>query len=242
MRKRTPAQRWFDCRVCGVRFERLGPGRAPLYCTSACRKTGRGVVRKELQNQFGPCAIDECKNRARSRTALWCEAHYHLNYRNGGPTTTKIRVPNGKCHHCAVPMTRKALFCDALCKRRFRMGAPGRQLVCISCDKVLAEGFNLGSLYCSRACKSLRDRASKYGLSVVQLRALLDDAKGCAVCHRADAELVIDHCHSSGRIRGVLCSPCNVGIGMLAESPTKMLAAIDYLRQHLDADVTPALF
>lgn len=242
MRKRTPAQRWFDCRTCGARFERLGPGRAPFYCSNPCRKTGQDVARRELRNLFGPCVIDGCKNRARSKTALWCEAHYHLNYRNGGPTTTKIRVPNGKCHHCAAPMARKALFCDPLCKRRFRMGASGRHLVCISCDKVLAEGFNLGSLYCSRSCKSLRDRAAKYGLSVADLRRLLDAATDCAVCHRADVELVIDHCHNTGRIRGVLCSPCNVGIGMLAESRVKMLAAIDYIRRSADPDLSPALF
>ena len=42
----------------------------------------------------------------------------------------------------------------------------------------------------------------------------------------------IDHCHVSGRVRGLLCGGCNTGIGMLKDSETILHSAIEYLRLH----------
>ena len=39
----------------------------------------------------------------------------------------------------------------------------------------------------------------------------------CAICER-DRELVFDHDHKTGRVRGLLCRPCNVAIGQLGDS------------------------
>ena len=41
--------------------------------------------------------------------------------------------------------------------------------------------------------------------------------------------LVVDHCHFTKRVRGLLCHSCNTGIGMLKESPEIMMNAISYL-------------
>lgn len=40
---------------------------------------------------------------------------------------------------------------------------------------------------------------------------------------------VVDHCHASGRIRGLLCNGCNSGIGWFKEDPARMRTAILYL-------------
>ena len=58
----------------------------------------------------------------------------------------------------------------------------------------------------------------------------LQDEK-CAICetHITYENAKLDHCHTENRIRGVLCTPCNVGIGMLKESSQIMSAAIAYL-------------
>jgi hypothetical protein len=55
--------------------------------------------------------------------------------------------------------------------------------------------------------------------------------KACAICGRTE-NLVIDHCHKSGKIRDVLCSPCNTGIGIFKEDEALMLRAIEYIRVH----------
>jgi hypothetical protein len=49
----------------------------------------------------------------------------------------------------------------------------------------------------------------------------------CAMCRRAGDH--VDHNHSTGTIRGVLCKKCNTGLGMLGESPAQLRAAASYL-------------
>lgn len=84
--------------------------------------------------------------------------------------------------------------------------------------------------YCRRS--SIRKR---YGLTHDQYEAMFAAQDGrCAIC-RTRAEdaprriLAIDHCHSTGKIRGLLCDSCNHGVGMFKDSPELMKAAIDYL-------------
>jgi hypothetical protein len=64
-------------------------------------------------------------------------------------------------------------------------------------------------------------------------RMLLEQGGLCAIC-RGDNRgriLHIDHCHETGRVRGLLCNHCNVGIGMLGDSPERCDEAAAYLRR-----------
>jgi hypothetical protein len=55
----------------------------------------------------------------------------------------------------------------------------------------------------------------------------------CAICHKSPYKgkrgPVLDHCHESGTIRGVLCWTCNSAIGHLEDDPETLHRAIDYL-------------
>lgn len=85
-------------------------------------------------------------------------------------------------------------------------------------------------MYCSMKCKRTASRAYMYGLTIPEFLRLFVEADGCAVCGDR-AELVIDHCHETGEVRGLLCGQCNVGLGMFKDSVARMLAGIDYLRR-----------
>ena len=79
---------------------------------------------------------------------------------------------------------------------------------------------------------ALRTRLKQYGLSVEQYEQMLADQGGaCAVCGAVpDRTLHVDHCHTSGRVRGLLCSECNTGIGLMCEDPERLRRAAEYLR------------
>ncbi|WP_344447709.1 endonuclease domain-containing protein [Kitasatospora nipponensis] len=60
---------------------------------------------------------------------------------------------------------------------------------------------------------------------------LADQGSCCAVCGllAGDRALQVDHCHTTGRVRGLLCRKCNSGIGMLGDSPEGVQRALSYL-------------
>lgn len=56
---------------------------------------------------------------------------------------------------------------------------------------------------------------------------------GCAICHVVPngRQHHIDHDHESGIIRGLLCGPCNMALGLFKDDHTRLEAAINYLQQ-----------
>lgn len=74
----------------------------------------------------------------------------------------------------------------------------------------------------------------KYRLSLADFEALvLSQSNQCAICGKSfeHTKLVIDHCHKTGRVRGLLCDRCNVGIGRLFDDPIIVERALNYLRK-----------
>lgn len=78
-----------------------------------------------------------------------------------------------------------------------------------------------------------RQLRGKFGLSVEQYDALLDAQGGvCAICGDGERQPVVDHCHGSLKVRGVLCRQCNAGLGFFSESPGALRAAAAYIEKH----------
>lgn len=97
--------------------------------------------------------------------------------------------------------------------------------------------------YCSEVCKNtgLQDRYLKrtYSIGVKDYEAMLveQDYK-CALCGGTGFTmgkihkmlLVVDHCHSTGKVRGLLCHNCNRGLGLFHDRSDVLLKAIQYLK------------
>ena len=77
---------------------------------------------------------------------------------------------------------------------------------------------------------------SKYGIELEDYNDMFVLQNGkCAICGKHQTELKkalhIDHCHSTGKIRGLLCGNCNRGIGMLKDDIENLKCAILYLNK-----------
>lgn len=88
--------------------------------------------------------------------------------------------------------------------------------------------------------KNTRSRdAARYGLTPAAVRAMHEQQQGrCAICGDPPKrkQLAIDHDHRGGRVRALLCHPCNMALGLFRDDPERLRKALDYLRAHLRHD------
>jgi hypothetical protein len=75
----------------------------------------------------------------------------------------------------------------------------------------------------------------QYDITTEQYNALLESQNGvCALCsrpERTDRRLSVDHCHETGKVRGLLCLRCNSALGTLGDNEAGLLRALEYLRK-----------
>lgn len=71
-----------------------------------------------------------------------------------------------------------------------------------------------------------------YGISLEDYHVMSARQRGaCAICKRTSHErLSVDHCHATGKVRGLLCRKCNSGLAFYEDDQTRLLAAIAYLQ------------
>jgi len=73
-----------------------------------------------------------------------------------------------------------------------------------------------------------------YGITSQDYEAMYSRQGGkCAICQTPYRVLCVDHCHTSKKVRKLLCRPCNTGLGAFHDDPALMIAAIHYLQPHL---------
>ena len=217
------------CTVCGVAFERsvIGRGSVPQTCSVECR-AARERLRDQARRKLNqPCTMDGCERPRRSSVARLCETHYYRNRRHGDPTYTANRQPNGTCHHCGETALGRQLFCSVRCRRRNRVGAAGRCTLCVTCGGEIDRPF--ATIYCDDSCQQLAARGRLYGLDAPTVYAWVASGGHCESCGDPTDQPHIDHDHVTGAARGVLCSPCNTGLGMFRDDPVRLLAAVEYL-------------
>lgn len=172
-------------------------------CSKLC------VSRHWRERQHAECSYPGCPNRVHYLGL--CIGHYGQQKR-GGPLT-------------------------ALAWRRW---AKDGSKVCNWCEQDLPlEAFRKrsaresGITSACRECLTIYKKANFYGTTFAEMKALTEGRKQCAnqACQRALAasEIQIDHCHETGRVRGLLCKPCNLALGFVNDSPALLRGLANYL-------------
>lgn len=175
----------------------------------------------------------------------------------GGPeafyTCTRMRSGlSSWCRNCTQEANAK--WKD---KRRSKHGEDKRKKnsagnglrVCVRCGVVGGtEKFNRGGNHSTglssmcKKCISAATRAKKYGNIEGLLGTEVCEICGTNVAWSREASVrsvaCIDHCHETGRVRGVLCSRCNAALGLLDDEPCRLRAAADYIERFV-SDSTP---
>ncbi len=128
----------------------------------------------------------------------------------------------------------------------------------------LAKGTRSGRRYqcrtCQRAAEKARDKSHrptvkpeyrravqlrlKYKITLADYEAMLAAQGGvCAICGNAPdwnrpghVPLVVDHCHTVGRVRGLLCHGCNQALGLMRDDPGRLRKAANYVERGREAD------
>lgn len=76
-------------------------------------------------------------------------------------------------------------------------------------------------------------RVRKYGLTKDTYLAMVKSHCGrCAICNSLGKELQVDHCHVTGKVRGLLCVGCNTALGKFKDDIRQLQSAIEYLRRY----------
>ena len=91
-----------------------------------------------------------------------------------------------------------------------------------------------------RAAYARQRALAAFGMTEADYDALLtSQGGGCAICQepvrdrannrQGPKALAVDHCHATGRVRGILCSNCNTLLGLAKDDADRLRAAIQYL-------------
>ena len=164
------------------------------------------------------CSVEGCERRLYAKT--WCNMHYCRVFRTG-QLEPPVKNPGGGKRPAEV-------------KHGTRYAYQIRGCRCEECVMGNRKYVNDRAAQDPTAARD-RKRKSRYGVDGGTYAAMLVEQGGaCLICgdRRVHEALVVDHCHDSNGVRGLLCRKCNSGLGMFDDDPDRLLAAAAYLLQH----------
>lgn len=221
----------------------------PVRTNGVCRghnwrMKAYGSYEKPSSRRHGDrCKVDGCRNsRDLQQRSSLCTMHRVRMSRHGSielPKKDKIELPEGILkiciHHgaltekdvCKISNTNRfnCRICRTLTNEKLRDSRP--------------TGYKN-----KRNFIFIGKKGNYLRLSIIDYEKMLKDQNElCKICNKPETmlsngktkvlkRLAIDHCHTTGKVRGLLCHRCNTGIGGFYESIDLLNFAIDYLKKH----------
>lgn len=159
---------------------------------------------------------------------------------------------NGICYKCRInkplPLYNCAFLSNSLrnkCRDCLKGRKYGRKLIrfirSTDLENITEENQKLiekysGETYQLRETKQVpktEHLMKNYGISVFQYMKMYEDQSGvCVICKRHEDKLVVDHDHKTKKVRALLCSSCNSGLGLFGDNPDIMRKAANYVTHH----------
>lgn len=154
-----------------------------------------------------------------------------------GNSTELFGPTEYKCNTCGGLFTRDR-FHTFYCKKNRRNY---RRKFCKTCSTKKSTAWR--RLPIGQARTRSYQLKCKFGITPEQFEAMKQSQNGlCAICNKPESKLHrmtkktlplhIDHCHITGRIRALLCSRCNLSIGMFDDNIEWLEASLAYLKKH----------
>lgn len=100
---------------------------------------------------------------------------------------------------------------------------------CVVCAGLRTKAYYNGDLTRSRKYVLDKRYQSAYGITLDKANEI--KTTGCEICGTTEGTMCIDHCHTTGKVRGCLCSQCNTAIGMMKDDVGRLASAIQYLQR-----------
>lgn len=122
-------------------------------------------------------------------------------------------------------------------RTKFKDGKRTRCKLCEAVDQKEAKQKRLAEDYEGTRSKERRDNLKRmFGMSLEEYDIKLQSQQGvCAICGglcKSGKRLAVDHNHTTGKIRDLLCGNCNGGLGKFMDNPELLIKAADYLKEH----------
>jgi len=149
-----------------------------------------------------------------------------------------------RCRQCGarIARARQARYCSRKCvsrahytRNREAISARHRLYYKAHKEEALARSSKWYKANRARRAEiSRRWELSQYGLSLEQYRKMVKASGGkCELCRAVPQRkaLAVDHDHTTNKVRGVLCGPCNQALGLFRDDTVLLTKAIAYLER-----------
>mgnify|MGYP003565624157 CR=1 FL=1 len=139
----------------------------------------------------------------------------------------------GYCRKCGVLLNVGHNWAESHAKRK--------QRICKPCNAEQARQWRKDNPHKQKEYSRKRGRwwiESRYGITQKEWQEKFDEQEGrCALCGTDDPKgnhgvFHVDHCHATGKVRGLLCDTCNRGLGFFYDDVELLQAAKEYLEDH----------
>ncbi len=101
-------------------------------------------------------------------------------------------------------------------------------------DKASKDGYQSQCSVCHKQAKRKSYYLRSYGITIEDYNKMFAEQEGkCGICgtHSMEEYLCVDHDHKTMEVRGLLCQPCNLGLGKLGDTIESVENALNYLRR-----------